>query len=195
MLKSCTSGCWRHNSSKHHTLLHIYSTPTDNLVVLSMITSPAQTVLISSNDTQSTKTSASPTSILLTTAVVMVKNCFGTFAPCRVILDSATQLNITTNQFTNFLNLKCKRTFASISGIGDGNIPINKSVDILIKSKNGNYVTSLTAMVTASISDYQPSIICNTSEWKIPKNLDLADPSFDNILIGAKLFFELMAVG
>ena len=182
MLKSCTFGCCRQCSSNHHTLLHIDSTPTNNLVASSMVTSPAQTVLISSNDVQANTTSASTTTVFLATAVVMVKNSFGIFAPCRAILDSASQLNLITNRFANFINLKCERTFASISGIGDGNITIDKSVDILIKSKNENYFTSLTAMVIPSITDYQPSIISNRSERKIPNNIDLADPSFDRIV-------------
>ena len=55
-------------------------------------------------------------------------------------------------------------------------------------------------MVVSNITNYQPSIKWNTSELKIPANVNLADPFFHesrriDILIGAELFFELMSVG
>ncbi|XP_037826770.1 uncharacterized protein LOC119614723, partial [Lucilia sericata] len=89
---------------------------------------------------------------------------------------------------------------ASISGIGDGGYTIDKSVDIVIKSLHGDYSTTLTAMVVPSITDYQPDFNRNRPEWNIPKNIELADPSFDKCgridgLIGAELFFDLMSVG
>lgn len=70
--------------------------------------------------------------VFLATAVEMVKNSLEIFAPCLAMLDSASQLNLITNRCANFLKLTCKGALASISGIRNGNITIDKSVDIFI---------------------------------------------------------------
>ncbi|XP_037811070.1 uncharacterized protein LOC119603189 [Lucilia sericata] len=201
MLNSCISGNCQQCSLKHHTMLHIEKVKTDEPTKSSADqTAPttSQAVLISSGPPHFTKTPSS--NVLLATAIVMVKNQFGFFVPCRIILDSASQLSLITRRFVNQLCLKCNRIQASISGIGDGGYTIDKSVDIVIKSLHGDYSTTLTAMVVPSITDYQPDFNRNRPEWNIPKNIELADPSFDKCgridgLIGAELFFDLMSVG
>lgn len=203
MMKECISGFCRRCSSKHHTLLHIENAsmepPTSYTGEPSSPTTTTQAVLASSSSDLENLNS-SPASVFLATAIILVKNQFGVLVPCRAILDSASQLNLITSRFVNSLHLKCNKVSATICGIGNGNLTIQKSVDVNVKSQHGNYSTSFTAMVVPSITDYQPSINVNTSGWRIPKNIKLADASFDkcgriDILIGAELFFELMSVG
>ena len=87
-----------------------------------------------------------------------------------------------------------------LSGIGDGETPINKAVVLDVKSCNGGFSKSFNVMVVFNFTNYQPSIKWNTSELKIPANVNLADPFFHesrriDILIGVEQFFELMFVG
>lgn len=162
MVKSCTYSWCRQCSSKHHTLLHLDPSTTVQSSELStdpVGPSTSQRVLVSSSGVPKTTTM----SVLLATAIVLVKNQYGVFVPCRAILDSASQLNLISSRFVNRLHLKCDRACATISGIGDGSFTIDKSVDIVVKSRHGDYSTSFTTMVVPSITDYQPSFnICSS---------------------------------
>lgn len=202
MLKKCSSGSCRKCSARHHTLLHFDSVSAElpsmqNTDLVSH--EPTSSVLVtSSNNINKSKSLA--TSVLLATAIILVKDRCGLYTPCRAILDSASQLNLITSQFVNRLQLKCNRTYATISGIGDGNLAINKSASVDVKSRHGAFKTSFTAMVVPAITNYQPNVNISIPEWKVPDNVQLADPLFDksnriDILIGAELFFELMSVG
>uniref|UniRef100_A0A1I8PSD1 DUF1758 domain-containing protein n=1 Tax=Stomoxys calcitrans TaxID=35570 RepID=A0A1I8PSD1_STOCA len=201
-LKTCFSGCCRQCSSKHHTMLHMEqpSTPHPSTSSQPVEPSSTQAVLTSSTDIPSGPSSSSSGSVLLATAIILAKNRFGEFIPCRAILDSASQLNLNANRLVKRLSLDCNRVSAIISGIGDGSVDVNKSVDLVVKSRIGEFSTTFAAMVVSTITDYQPGITLETSNWNIPKNIQLADPSFDkpdriDILIGAELFFDLMSVG
>ncbi|XP_075148904.1 uncharacterized protein LOC142222573 [Haematobia irritans] len=207
MTKKCKSRPCQHCSSKHHSLLHIENatnSPMSYTVFSSAdeITSPsAQSALVSSSSSCSAPSDTlSSTSILLATAIIMVKNRYGTMMPFRAILDSASQLNFITYRAANMLQLKVNKSTVTISGIGDGCFVADKSVNLSIKSCHGDYSTSFTAVVVPTITDYQPNLNLNVSSWKIPQNVKLADPNFwqrgrMDILIGAGLFFELMCVG
>lgn len=143
---------------KNHTLLHIDNIPPEQATTSSSneISSNmmSQSVLVSSNKTSE----ALVMSVLLAIAVVMVKNKFGDFIHCRIILDSAFQLNLITNRVVNLLHLKCEKTNKSISAIGNDEFIVNKSVKIVIKSYHSEYSMSITTMVVPSITDYQPNI-------------------------------------
>ncbi|XP_059221526.1 uncharacterized protein LOC131996094 [Stomoxys calcitrans] len=199
---SCVFCCCRQCSSKHHTMLHMEQPSTPHPSTSSQPVEPSSTlaVLTSSTDISSGPSSSSSGSVLLATAIILAKNRFGEFIPCRAILDSASQLNLIANRLVKRLSLDCHRVSATISGIGDGSVDVNKSVDLVVKSRIGEFSTTFAAMVVPTITDYQPGINLETSNWNIPKNIQLADPSFDkpdriDILIGAELFFDLMSVG
>ncbi|XP_075158171.1 uncharacterized protein LOC142231448 [Haematobia irritans] len=204
LLRKCTAQCCRICSVKHNTLLHIdpsCSASSSAQSVEPSATSPeqpdrTQAVLASSSDAKS----SSSGSVLLATAIILVKNKNGNFVPCRAILDSASQINLVANRLVKRLGMNCKRIAATISGIGDGSLEVDKSVDMRIKSRIGDFTTILSAMVVPTITDYQPSINLNALDWNMPKNINLADPAFDkagaiDMLIGAELFFDLMSVG
>lgn len=70
----------------------------------------------------------------------------------------------------------------------------------MIKSCHCDYSVSFAAVVIPTITEYQPNTNLNVNQFKIPGNIQLADPDFYkrgriDILIGAGLFFELMSVG
>lgn len=198
MLKDCVSGVCRRCSAKHNTLLHM-----DNYNIEHYEEPPVPTTsqaVLASSSLIPNQSSFSPSTIFLATAIILVKNLYGAFVPCRAILDSASQLNLITNRFVKNLHLKCNKVSATVCGIGHGNLVIEKSVDVDVKSQQGDFSTFFTAMVVPSITDYQPSNNISTLDWNIPRNIKLADASFDkggriDILIGAELFFELISVG
>ena len=125
MMNSCFSGTYRKCSSKNHTTLHIEHIPTVAL--------PPKHVDLQSQEnssavlvTSSCPEKMSASSVLLATALVLIKNQCGTYLSCRAILDSDSQLNLVTSQFINRLGLKCNRAFSTVSGIGDGNLIYGK---------------------------------------------------------------------
>ncbi|XP_037941449.1 uncharacterized protein LOC119674385 [Teleopsis dalmanni] len=214
-LKQCKSSRCRLCSEQHHTLLHFnnlvqtnvsseLSTMSSDLTAKNNTTSTGESYikasLVSTNSSQQRPNYPSLECVLLATAVILVKNRAGSFVPCRAILDSASQLHFITKSFANQLQLKSTKSVTVVSGIGDGDFVSNSSTELTIQSRFGKYSTNITAVITTKITDQQPSSNINTNDWNIPKNLQLADPTFNNsqridVLIGAALFFELLCVG
>jgi len=97
--------------------------------------------------------------------------------PCRAILGSASQLNFITSRLASQLNLNHRRSQASISGIGESSLISDKTVDILVQSRDASYRAAFTAVVTHSITDYQPHFNINATSWRIPQNSSHALPT------------------
>ncbi|KAH8368774.1 hypothetical protein KR200_000657, partial [Drosophila serrata] len=203
-LQQCKAGNCRHCRSKHHTLLHLESNPAS---------SPSQPTSTSAPQNSASLISASPNSpppkasvdhqsdyVLLATAIIYVRNRSGIMVPCRALLDSASQINFITSRLAHQLQLSTRRSNTCISGIGESSLMADKAVDIIVQSRNKGYRTSFAAIMTSTITNYQPHFDLNSSEWNIPSNLFLADPLFHksqriDILIGAGIFFDLLCVG
>ncbi|KAH8342726.1 hypothetical protein KR067_001462, partial [Drosophila pandora] len=139
--------------------------------------------------------------VLLPTANVLVRGRSENFLPCRVLLDSGSQVHLISSRLANELQLgrsKCSTTVAGFGGAGfetDG-----ASVNVCLKSRLSTYSVEIEAVVASHITDYQPSQDIDASDWKIPGNMDLADPNFHktqrvDLLIGAGLFFDLLSAG
>ncbi|KAH8330128.1 hypothetical protein KR067_011209, partial [Drosophila pandora] len=139
--------------------------------------------------------------VLLPTANVLVCGRSGDFLPCRALLDSGSQVHLISSRLANELQLgrsKCSTTVAGFGGAGfetDG-----ASVNVFLKSRLSTYSVEIEAVVASHITDYQPSQDIDASGWKIPGNMDLADPNFHktqrvDLLIGAGLFFDLLSAG
>jgi len=115
--------------------------------------------------------------------------------PCRAILDSASQVSFITSRLVNQLNLNHRRSQTSISGIGQSSMISDKTVHILVQSRDASY----RAVVTRSVTDFQPHFNINATSWRIPQNISLADPNFNqsqriDILLGAGMFFEIISM-
>ncbi|XP_036347761.1 uncharacterized protein LOC118757129, partial [Rhagoletis pomonella] len=116
------------------------------------------------------------------------------------LLDSASQLNFVTNRLVSQLQLKKVNSSQFISGIGQNDFATNHIVDLRLHSRVTDYTANLTAVVTSTITDIQPSRSLKCVDWNIPSNIRLADPLFFepqriDMLIGASLFFDLLCVG
>lgn len=200
-LQQCRSGSCRQCQSRHHTLLHIStnSAPSSSLADSSQASSSLISRSVSCPPHQASNDMPDDY-VLLATAIVLVQNRFGEHIQCRAILDSASQLNFITTRFANQLQLKTRRSHVAISGIGESALDSDKAVDIVVKSQNAGYGASFVAVVTRTITDYQPQHDFNKSAFQIPANVILADPNFHksqriDLLIGAGLFFDLICTG
>ncbi|XP_043064462.1 uncharacterized protein LOC122320333 [Drosophila ficusphila] len=139
--------------------------------------------------------------VLLATAPVLIKNRSGVFVPCRALLDSGSQLHLITSRFADQLQIKKIKTSTSVTGIGDSSFVTNgHSVNITMQSRTYEYTVNITAVIAPNITERQTSFNVDIGRWKIPQNIQLADPTFFvlqrvYLLIGASLFYELLCVG
>lgn len=200
-LQQCWSGSCRQCQSRHHTLLYISTNSAHSSSLAD--SSQASSSLISrsvSCPPHQASNDMPDDYVLLATAIVLMQNRFGEHIQCRAILDSASQLNFITTRFANQLQLKTRRSHVAISGIGESTLDSDKAVDIVVKSQNAGYGASFVAVVTRTITDYQPQYDFNKSTFQIPANVILADPNFHksqriDLLIRAGLFFDLICTG
>ena len=136
------------------------------------------------------------THVLLATAVVKVKNKFNQYVPCRMLLDSASQVNFITERCVQRLKLARHQSATSIQGINNVNTATHHSVSIHLRSRRTDWHTSLTCAVLPSITS-SPATKLDTTTWNLPSDILLADEHFDrpsaiDLLIGADLFYEIL---
>jgi len=135
--------------------------------------------------------------VLLATAIVEVKNKYNQYVPCRVLLDSASQLSFSSEKYVQRLKLPRTQTPASIQGVNNVNTATQHSVSLHLKSRQTDWHTTVNCAVLPYITSNTPASKLDTSTWRIPRNIKLADEQFNqpqavDMLIGADLFYELL---
>jgi len=138
--------------------------------------------------------------VLLSTAMVKVKNNREQWVQGRALLDSGSQSNFVSENFLRRLGLKCSGTNIEVSGINQQVSRALKIVNLNIKSRFESYETELKCVVLPSITRSLPAIEISKSELEVPSNIRLADPEFNiprevDLLIGAERFWDLVCVG
>ena len=129
--------------------------------------------------------------VLLQTAIVAV-NVHGETILLRALLDSASQNNLITESAVQRLQLKKKNINTKVFGIG-GTVQDNKGrVDLLISSRNRSSTVNISASNLTKKTDNLPSRFIDTSQWETIKELELADPDFNDLLIGASYYEDIM---
>lgn len=137
--------------------------------------------------------------ILLSTAIVLLRDEQGHFVPGRVLLDSGSQSNLITEDMVQTLKLKKKRVNHKLCGIGNGSQRISSMVKAIMASKYSDFTLTASCLVVTRITKNIPSRVI-TGKLSIPKNIKLADPCFQtpqkiDLLIGATYFFDLLRAG
>jgi hypothetical protein len=189
---------------RHHTLLHIdqqnqvananRSTTSNN--------SPATTKGLTTAEvnTYHTLKGKSRNHVLLATAIVDVRNKSGQYIPRRALLDSGSQSHFLTERCVQRLRLPRTQTHTSIQNISNVNTPTHHSVSLHLRSRHTDWHTTLDCAVLTNITGTTPPTKLDTSSWKIPTDIKLADEQFNqpgsiNLLIGADLFYEMSRPG
>ncbi|XP_038119409.1 uncharacterized protein LOC119769812 [Culex quinquefasciatus] len=141
--------------------------------------------------------------VLLSTAIVRVKDRFGNYKLARALLDSCSQYCFVTSKFCRKLNLEEFPDFLAIQGIGSSG------------GVSKNAVLATVSPRTFLISDFEEDIQFNDlprltvslqaesfdiSRWEIPEDIVLADPNFHenneiDMLIGTEYFLDLLQDG
>ncbi|XP_036317443.1 uncharacterized protein LOC118732417, partial [Rhagoletis pomonella] len=150
--------------------------------------------------TQAMHTSSVPDRVMLATAVVYVNCCSGSYVSARALLDSGSQFNFMTEELAQKLRIRREKSTLNVIGIGNSNKKVQGKLNAFVKSRVNDFEFSTDFWVMGSISANHPDHTVNTNGWKIPQNLELADPNFFkcqkiDILLGAETFFDLLSVG
>ncbi|XP_011858081.1 PREDICTED: uncharacterized protein LOC105555666 [Vollenhovia emeryi] len=195
--KNCPSSSCRKCQGAHNTLLHYESNAEQKTTSQGASTevkeppsSPVVTQCLQQN----------PSKVLLSTAVIHVRDSKGKSHACRALLDSGSQLNFVTEDFANKLHLNKHSINMPISGIAEGSFEARNSVDIHVQSRFNTFQARLNCIVLPRITQKLPREFIHRSHVKIPSNIRLADPNFNvpsdiDLLIGAEVFWQLLCIG
>lgn len=140
------------------------------------------------------------TQTLLSTVLIYVFDKTNKIHECRALLDVGSQSNFITESLCSKLNLPLISTNISVAGISHTTSTINKSVTIKFKSRINPFHATITCLVLPKISENIPILTIPLQNIKIPQNIELADPNFNqstsiDMLLGAELFWKLLCAG
>jgi hypothetical protein len=171
-------------NKRHHTLLHMNreNQPVYNKGSTSNKNLPAETrgSTAAGGNTYCSYKSKPRNHILLATAIVEVQNISGHYVPCRALLDSGSESSFISERCVQRLRLSRTQTDPSIQGISNVNTPTNHSASIYLRSRHTDWHTVLDCAILSNITGTTPPSKLDTTSWKIPKDIRLADTSSTN---------------
>lgn len=187
----CSTGTCRTCKKPHHSLLHINTT---NSYSTEKHTNETPTVEV---NTYCSFKGNLTNRILLATAIVEVRNKANQYIPCRVLLDSGSQMNFITERYVQILRLSKSQTPVHVQGINNVNTSTHYSVPIHLRSRISDWHATTTCAVLPTITGTTPVSTLDIQSWNIPTNIKLADENFNkpgpiDMLIGADLFYEML---
>lgn len=202
--KDCSAGGCKKCTRKHNTLLHEErdlkeaKEESDKPGVVQDST-PSKAVNTICTHLQA-KEKTESNQVLLSTAIIRVRNNENQYVEGRILLDNGSQSNFVTEEFVKKLKLKTVDDKIQIKGINQSISHAMKSVKLKIISRFGTYGSDLTCIVLPKITQNLPTVVVDANLLEIPKNIQLADPQFNipgeiDLLIGAEGFWELICVG
>jgi len=194
MTKDCHSHGCNICGKWHHTLLHRNKDSSQEH------NSRSQDLAQPQRNVQATYHSfkdSTMTCALLATAKIKVKDCKGNIHVCRALLDCGSQSNFITESSVRRLGLKQTRNQVPITDINNATSVTNYHVNVELTSMNDNYTSKLNCLVLPRITSNMPMSYIDTSIWKLPSEVVLADRDFNkpapiDILLGAEIFFEIL---
>ncbi|XP_046399989.1 uncharacterized protein LOC124166503 [Ischnura elegans] len=135
--------------------------------------------------------------VLLSTAVIQVRDKTGRWVNCRALLDSGSQTHFITEHCAQLLGAQKKRKHIPLQGFNSITSSTTHSVDIEIKSITTDFTAKLNCAVLPKITGNLPTTLISCKKLGLPRNIQLADPTFNepqkiNILIGVELFCKLL---
>lgn len=190
-------------TKRHHSLLH-FDRPVESSVLPtnqnSPLLSPSTSELGSAPQPELvTQTLANftctPTEVLLSTALVEVRDIRGHYQTIRAIIDTGSQTSLITQKCSNRLGLPKNKVYSEIQGIGEMGINSQLGcVSLSVRPINGNNLDLVVnAIILPRICSDLPNATLAKENWNYIRNLKLADPEFHkpgpiDLLLGADLF-------
>ncbi|XP_062713249.1 uncharacterized protein LOC134290197 [Aedes albopictus] len=144
-----------------------------------------------------TKQGSVGSSVFLSTVVVKVRDQYGGSQLARALLDSGSQVNVMSERLCQMLKLKRRTICVPITGVGQSESTAKHAVNATVSSRTTDYTVGLDFLVLQRVTAELPSTTVPISHWKIPNNLQLADPQFNvsgriDLLLGVEHFFNFL---
>ncbi|XP_041767820.1 uncharacterized protein LOC121591419 [Anopheles merus] len=193
-VRQCTSSGCKICQQRHHTLLHEAAPATE------ASDAPATSSICPPQSLTHCSIQIENSVVLLQTVLVQVEDNHGRCHLARALLDSGAQLNIVTERLTQRLGVAKRRENHRIGGIGEVSVTSQHSAVLRIHSLDSEYKASGKFHVLSKLTHELPSTRINTSSWQIPRQVQLADPSFHSpgpidLIIGAELYYDVVKEG
>ena len=168
---------------KHHTLLHRpaqYNERKQN----ESIDTAIEDNQVRNRETASTHNQNSSTRrgshVLLSTAMVNVRDKHNQWQPLRCLLDSAATHDFITESAVEQLGLTTAKTEVTVTGIDQKTTEALSFAKLDIEDRNERtYRLNLNCLVISHIGSDVPSSTFSTQTWKFPRDIMLADPHFN----------------
>ncbi|XP_058817171.1 uncharacterized protein LOC131680477 [Topomyia yanbarensis] len=137
--------------------------------------------------------------ILLSTALVTIKDRFGRTTLARALLDSCSQHCLMTASFANKLQFHESPTYLSVQGIGSSRSVSTKLISAEISPRSriiSSFAAEIQFHVLPKLTVLLPTTSCNPAEWDLPDSTLIADPGFHepgpvDLIIGAEYYMDL----
>ncbi|XP_065073868.1 uncharacterized protein LOC135697936 [Ochlerotatus camptorhynchus] len=141
--------------------------------------------------------------VLLSTAVVCVKDQYGATRLARALLDSCSQYCFMSTNFCQRLKLQGFPDYLAVQGIGGSKSISRRMVKAFIFPRSGDissYTETMPFYVLPELTATLPVRKVSTGQWILPSSIVLADPQFSDpgpidIIIGAEYYFDLLTDG
>lgn len=138
--------------------------------------------------------------MLLATAVVLLEDDRGHQYPARALLDSGSESNFLSERLSQLLKVHREKVDISILGIGQTTTRVKQRICATVKSRFSKFSRDMNFLVLPKVTVNLPTANVNTSGWKIPEGVELADPSFCvskcvDIVLGIESFFDFFETG
>ncbi|XP_041979470.1 uncharacterized protein LOC121733319 [Aricia agestis] len=135
--------------------------------------------------------------VLLSTALLKVKDKYGKEHHVRALLDNGSTASFITESLCTKLQLPFYSTAASVEGLNYQSSRITKRCEINIASRMYPYNANVSCFIVPHITQNLPTMIIDVSSFQIPSELNLADPMFHipekiEMLLGADIFWNVL---
>jgi hypothetical protein len=131
---------------------------------------------------------------LLSTALTNVKDADGKLHNCHALLDADSQLPFVIEDMAERLNLKLSKCLIPVTGINNVTARfVAHTCEVKLCFKICNFHTTVNCAVIREITSNLIAQPIDCRDWKLPEDIQLADPSFNtptkvNVLLGADVF-------
>uniref|UniRef100_A0A182PWX5 CCHC-type domain-containing protein n=1 Tax=Anopheles epiroticus TaxID=199890 RepID=A0A182PWX5_9DIPT len=182
---------------RHHTLLHCER---DSVTADELAGSVSTMVLANIPQQRNSSDSGSYNKVLLTTMVLFVMDANGVHHPVRALLDNGAQPNAISERLSQLMCLPRVRTNVPITGVDGTTTKASCEMNVEIRSRFSEFALRLKFLVLSKLTSNTPGATFNTSRWRLPAELPLADPEFHvsgriDMLIGASHFYTFLKEG
>ncbi|XP_050543053.1 uncharacterized protein LOC126906529 [Daktulosphaira vitifoliae] len=196
--KKCLSKYCLRCSKPHNSLLHFVQRTPPIIADLNVNNITAISESVEPTATTSAHNAIIPTleQVVLSTAVVSVRDNNNKVQPCRLLLDSGSQSNFISETLVQELKLKKRKIAHTVIGIGETIKNISASVEIQIESRVNNFCLNIRCLVVPKVTGSLPTRRISENV-QMPGHIVLADPLFRNpqkvdVLLGAEQFYEVL---